>query len=90
MTFYAKLKAHTGGLIRLKERLYWYYSGLQDEAEGRVSILLDVFVFDPARHSDGRTKNPFSAPQGDVADVLVLIDGSPKCVLISEDAVELI
>jgi hypothetical protein len=90
MTFLERLHTHIGGLVHMKFGLYWYSSCSCDEITGRICLLLDVACasasqtsrIHPNAASIGRCGNPVFA--------LLLIDGSSKWVLISEDAVELI
>lgn len=84
MTFLEQLKAHIGGLVRLKTQIYWYQLSAWDGVEGRVCLLLDAF--------DGEV-HPIHEDGGiwHVGDkVLLLIDGSPKLLRLPERAVELI
>jgi hypothetical protein len=87
MNFFNKLKAHIGGLICLKTQLYWYNLCDWDGAEERVCLLLDIATSstrDSAYALAASTKG-----QGTVV-ALLFIDGSPKWVLLSKEAVEFI
>jgi hypothetical protein len=88
MMFLDALKAHRGGLVRLKTEDYSYRSKLWDEIAGRIFLLLDsgdraAATLDP----------PPMAVAGDInklTPMLLLIDEVPKWVWSTEDAVELI
>lgn len=101
MTFFEQLDAHHGGLIRLKTQLCWYGSGRYDGVEGRICILLDPDSvpgphqdpFGPAWRHDAFTQMLDTAeyhPESDRVSVILLIDGSPKWVMVSEETVEFI
>lgn len=85
MRFFDKLQAHIGGLVRLNTEIFWYNSNFWDGIEDRICILLEA----PAQEGglDGTTRR-----QGayHAITVLLLIDGSSKCVSISEENVEFI
>jgi hypothetical protein len=78
-----KLRNHIGELIHLKTELFWYDTIVWDGIEGRVCLLLDAQEFDP---------DPAEACTCGSSDatVLLFMDGSPKWVIICEDAVEFI
>jgi hypothetical protein len=97
MTFEKQLHVHIGGLVRLKEQLYWYDSCVCDGVEGRVCLLLDVADADDLPLLDARIACSDQPPAATVLGqrhetwkVLLLIDGSPKWVWLSEDIVEFI
>lgn len=94
MTFIEQLKAHVGGLIRIKTELYWYKEGKWDRAHERVYLLLDVLDHAVA---DARWSEVAAASAaGDVGDVreregvLLFIDGNPKWIWVYSGAVELL
>lgn len=90
MTFKEQLRAHVGGLVCLKSQLYWYSSDTWDGINERVCLLLDL--------SAARTEPLLAAlttvsPLPDpvpAACALLLIDGTPKWVWISEKTTEFI
>jgi hypothetical protein len=97
MTFREQLRAHLGGIVRLKTQLYWYNSDYWDGIEGRVCLILDV---DPAFDAlEGRRWHAVdevsvtahtagSSPKQ--AIVLLFIDGALQKIWLSEDVVEFI
>jgi hypothetical protein len=101
MIFKEQLRAHIGGLVRLKTELYWYHLFSCDGVEGRVCLLLDAtFPTDPERWELSHWRVPaatgtthvngfhdIAAPE---ATALLLIDGSPKWVWISRETAELV
>jgi hypothetical protein len=99
MMFFDQLKAHIGGLVRLKTDLYWYDSSSWDRVKDRMCLLLDVGEVmvhpfprgHPAlRNLDatGHVPHPDELIPGEA--VLLLIDGSCKRIWISKRDVELI
>ena len=89
MTFLQQLQVHKGGLVQLKTQLYWY-DGVRNEIVGRVCLLLDAAAAD-ARRSTAATATavrPRSAAT--TAAALLLIDGSPQWIWITEADVELL
>jgi hypothetical protein len=86
MGFLEKIQARAGGLIRLKGDLFWYSSGW-DDAPDRICLVLDAA---------GRpTRVRCSAEQRDITGdnafaALLLLDGSPHWVWISEDKTEIL
>lgn len=86
MTFLKKLQAHIGGLIQLNTQIYWYKSHSYDGVEGRVCLLLGTVSADvlPVGHAFR------NLPVDKRFKVLLLIDGSPKCVWVSEETAEFI
>ena len=89
MTFFEALRAHRGGLLRLKGELFWYGGRGWDGARGRICLLLDV---DPAPSSSTtpRTRTATSTAMSSSAAVLLLIDGAPHWVWVGQEDVELI
>jgi hypothetical protein len=90
MNFLNKLKAHVGGLVRLKTQLYWYDSGLVDGVKGRICLLLDASQSggsSPAYHARA---DSLGALYSNTPAALLFIDGSPKWVKVYKEDVELI
>jgi hypothetical protein len=86
MGFLEKIQAHKGGLIRLKGDLYWYSSGW-DDAPDRICLVLDG----AGRPPRGRCSAEQRGITGDNAfAALLLLDGSPHWVWISEDETEIL
>jgi len=80
MTLLDKLQAHKGGLLRLKNQLYWYGRGGWDNNPGRACLLLDATARAAA----------FARPSASAASAFLLIDGQPHWVWIAEEDVELL
>jgi len=83
MTFLEELQAHKGGLIRLKDGLFWYGGRGLDGVQDRICLLMD-------------SVHPFAAtvafePRGATeATACLLIDGRPHWVCIAPVDVELL
>jgi len=83
MTFLEELQAHKGGLIRLKDGLFWYGGRGWDGVQDRICLLMD-------------SVHPFAAtvafePRGATeATACLLIDGRPHWVCIAPVDVELL
>ena len=100
MTLLDKLQAHRGGLLRLKNQLYWYSGVGWDNNPGRVCLLLDATcpaTAATARASAAATTTTAAAVVrvgGPAVPVLtaafLLIDGQPHWVWIAEEDVELL
>jgi hypothetical protein len=95
MTFKEQLHAHVGGLVCLKSQLYWYDSDIWDGINERVCLLLDLSA--TLLEADGRDNPadafaaiPVGAANRTRTCALLLIDGSPKWIWISEKTTELI
>ena len=84
MTFLKKLKAHKGGLVRLKTDLCWYGPGW-DGCYGRICLLLDTSKSDLQNVA---ASSAVDATHGSSA--LLLVDGQPLWVWIGEKDVELL
>jgi hypothetical protein len=88
MTFLQQLQAHKGGLLRLKTQLYWY-DGVRSEIVGRICLLLDAAAAKPAVPAAvARTAGAHAHSMARAA--LLLIDGSPQWIWITEADVDLI
>ena len=86
MTLLERLQSHKGGLIRLKTALYWYDGLGWDGSPGRVCLILD------AAYASCAAAITASARAADLplAAVLLLIDGCPHWVWVSQEDVELL
>jgi hypothetical protein len=99
MTFLQQLQAHKGGLVRLKTLLYWY-DGVRNEIVGRICMLLDAAATAPtaARSATAVVAVPVLTRDAAAAAhahsiaraALLLIDGSPQWIWITEADVELL
>jgi hypothetical protein len=105
MNFLKKLRVHVGGLVRLKNELYWYNPAGWDGIKERVCLLLDTYPaadlaeLDPwfaasvSTHGSGEPEVVADFGLNNVSNngsALLLIDGSPKWVWVSEKYMELI
>lgn len=84
MTFLKKLKAHKGGLVRLKTDLCWFMGRGWDNNVGRVCLILDAAANILPADAGTRTATARSAA------ARLLIDGSPQWIWIAEADVELL
>lgn len=96
MTLLEQLQSHAGGLVKIKTQLFWYGGRGLDGTPDRICLILDAAA-DPAAASPGAASpaatSPGAAGRIDaraVATALLLIDGAPHWVWISEDTVELL
>jgi len=90
MTFLQRLQAHKGGLIRLKSPLYWY-DGVRNEIVGRICMLLDAApAAAPAVSVAVARTAEAHLGMSSTAAALLLIDGSPQWIWITEADVELL
>lgn len=95
MTFLKQFQARKGGLLRIKTELYWYDRGRHDGNPGRVCLILDVYG---ARHvtrdvDASGAANAQAEDDGkkvDSVDALLLVDGVPRWIWLSEADVELL
>ena len=88
MNFLETLRAHKGGLVRLKGELYWYGGRGWDGVHDRICLLMDS-----AAGYDTRTEarsRAHGAPGAIAAATLLLIDGCPHWVWVSADDLELL
>ena len=99
MTFLDKLKAHVGGLIRIKTQLYWIGLAGPDNIYERVCLLADAKVFVDINHIDHvkyvaftftDDMSPNLTDYDLAAIVLLIIDGTPTWVRICHNSVELL
>ena len=87
MDFLQTLKAHRGGLLRLKNQLYWYGARGWDGSPDRICLVLD------ADTAPVPVRVGFAAAETArfrLAAALLLIDGCPHWVWVGPEDVELI
>ena len=94
MTFLEALKAHRGGLVRIKTQLYWY-SGRGwgwDGITGRVCLLLDAApaMSTTAAARTAAVERAATAAEAVGSAALLLIDGHPQWVWVGADDLELL
>lgn len=93
MTFLEQLQSHKGGLIRLKE-IYWYGSRGWDGSPDRICLVLDADVARIGRVADrvakGATSIRLDLACSDMDVALLLIDGCPQWICVSQEGVELL
>ena len=87
MTLLEGLQSHRGGLLHIKSELYWYGGRGFDGSPGRVCLILDAAV-----HCDHliRARSGAAGLAGVLVGALLLIDGCPHWVWVSQEDVELI
>ena len=88
MTLLKTLRAHTGGLLRIKSQLYWYGGRGWDAARGRVCLLLDAVPTAAAPAPAAFDAGCAASAPGIAA--LLLIDGCPHWVWVSQQDVEIL
>lgn len=88
MTLLKTLRAHAGGLVRIKGELYWRRGAGWDRSPGRVCLLLDAARTRPLVDAAARRALD-AAPLPPIA-ALLLIDGAPHWIWVSQEDVELI
>ena len=86
MNFLETLRAHKGGLIRLKTALFWYGVRDWDGNPGRICLILDTAPSPALADAEARTAD-YDRMR---AAVLLLIDGRPHWVWIAPADVELL
>ena len=86
MDFLQTLRAHVGGLIRLKSQLFWYDGRGFDDSPGRICLLLDAGHADAA----GAAATRAAATEPAAPAALLLIDDRPQWIWVAKADVELI
>jgi hypothetical protein len=84
MTLIEALTAHKGRLILLKTELFWYGGRGWDGARGRVCLLMDATAAHTAAATTTRAYRT-----GDTS-ALLLVDGQPHWIWVSQADVELL
>lgn len=95
MTLLETLRAHTGGLLRIKSELFWYGGRGWDGTPDRICLVLDTVPagvdgdgsFNPVV---GRCRCSANSSAAASADALLLIDGTPQWIWVANEDVELI
>ena len=87
MTLLRTFRAHTGGLIRLKEELYWRGGAGWDGSPGRVCLVLDAVRAHVHPAAATTRRYPDADP---VCVVLLLIEGAPHWVWVARADVEIL
>ena len=92
MTFLEQLQSHKGGLIRLKE-LYWYGSRGWDGSPDRICLVLDADAahrayLDLPEDAAKGTTSLRDTRRSDMDVALLLIDGRPQWICVSQEGVE--
>jgi hypothetical protein len=92
MTFLEQLQSHKGGLIRMKTELYWYDGRGYDNTPGRICLLLDAEAAAAARRTAAKTAaaRATAAAPADRAAALLLIEGQPQWIWVTEQDIELL
>jgi len=89
MILLKRLRAHRGGLVRLKTRLYWYDRYVWDNIPGRICLLLDSGHL-PRTSAAAMTPGTPDVQSTNIAAAHLLIDGQPRWVWVVTEDVELI
>ena len=93
MTFLEQLQSHRGGLIRIKSELFWYTGRGWDGSPGRICLVLDIGGAAPGFRVPVRVAAATSLPaarRSDMDVALLLIDGRPQWICVSQEDVELL
>ena len=94
MTFFEELQSHRGGILRIKSELYWYGGRGWDGTPDRICLVLDavdaktrIFALAAAIAAGARDLAAAGTPE---LAALLLIDGAPHWVWVTQADVELI
>jgi len=87
MTFTEQLRAHKGGLLRLKSEILWLGGRGWDDNPGRVCLLVD-FEINSYKDSDGFVAGALRAGPHSRDVVALLIDESLRWIRVAETDVE--
>ena len=91
MTILDRLRAHKGGLVRIKTQLYWYDGRGFDRVWGRICLLLDAATDnDLPADTEAAAGTPRCFEGGLNAVALLLIDGQPHWVWVAAEDIELL
>ena len=80
MTLLRTFRAHTGGLIRLKEELYWRGGAGWDGSPGRVCLVLDA-ARAHVHHAAATARGALASDT--TTAILLLIEGAPHWVWVA-------
>jgi len=86
MTLLEQLQTHKGGLLRLKNQLYWYNGRGYDNNPGRICLILDAAIVASAKNAAATSVAKWTRPPG--VSALLLVDGSPHWVWVAEEDIE--
>jgi len=86
MVILEQLRIHVGGLVRIKDELFWFGGRGWDGITGRVCLLLDAA---PARSAHFVQATATATGEG-VACALLLLDGAPRWVCAGANDLELL
>jgi hypothetical protein len=95
MNFLETLRAHKGGLIRLKGGLFWYGGRGWDGVHDRICLLMDSARTPTGgalwfTGGAGPARTPSAETAAETAAACLLIDGRPHWVWIAPADVELL
>ena len=90
MTFFEALRAHRGGLLRLKGELYWYGGRGWDGTPDRICLVLDTAARSDADAALAALIRPTVLLRAPTFAALLLIDGCPHWVWIAPEDVEIL
>ena len=105
MVLLEQLRIHVGGIVLLRDELYWYGGRGWDGCPGRICLLMDsapatdraellglgaVFCAEKHFEAGARTAATHAAARSAAAAALLLLDGCPCWVWIGPDDLELL
>ena len=94
MDFLQALKAHKGGLLRIKSELFWYGGHGWDNSPGRICLVLDASAAAPAPYAAWPAEwldlDRLVERQAAAGAVLLLIDGCPQWIWVAKADVEVL
>ena len=89
MTLLETLRAHAGGLIRIKGELYWRGGAGWDRSPGRVCLVLDA-ARAHVHHAAATARGAHAQTVATAAVVLLLIEGAPHWIWVAREDVEIL
>ena len=87
MTLLRTFRAHTGGLIRLKEELYWRGGAGWDGTPDRICLVLDA-ARAHVHHAAATARGALASDT--TTAILLLIEGAPHWVWVARADVEIL
>ena len=87
MTLLRTFRAHKGGLIRLKNQLYWYTGRGWDGTPDRICLVLDA-ARTRGRHAAATARGALASDT--TTAILLLIEGAPHWVWVGPEDVEIL